>query len=710
MRHYLTGLWLALSGSLLAATVQVSTEWGYDATDATAFLQAALDAGHPHDVVIIDGAPGTVWYTDPLFVHRDNFTLIIQPGVSVVARSGQFNGLDDCLLSLTDRTNVRIEGTGASLVMQKAEYQALNDAGERHAIRIQDGSQLTIRGLRIADSGGDGVHLTTNGHLGPDLVFLQNLALENHLNNGIRAERGFDIQIEHCHIGGTSGGFPAAGIHIDVIPGGSTNLAAQAAISHCTIANNDGNGIRVDARQATGSGDVVVGANDLYLKNNGLSTTTNFAAFAVYTADTSPPTLVDLWNTLIEDHGGWALRFETAADKTTIAVDNVVMRDCTTDPGMTNNAPVAIVQPGLGGSNPSTAPYGGISFVDALVEDALNRPHVRTSGGSNTKDITGRIFVVNPNVGTSGSAVNQSINGFGTNNVTLTQTPMAAWPNSSFFYSATDDTATEGSTDLGTYTADRSASSDIRFPLPVYLAASGSATDRLDLHHLPTVLVLPAGATTASQQLRAVSDGLAEPSETYTLTVQANSAYTVPLFNTGTVTIADPPALPLDWESVVLRVADCRATLTWHTRNERGVAHFEVERRAPTGWTAIGRQAATNEAIQRYDFSVSGVTEGDYLRIRQVDWDGQYTFSSVVRVGPLCPVDLPVLTPNPVADLLTIESPETPDRIEVLDAHGRTRLRRTYTRQLDLRPLPAGTYLVRLTRGHRVHTRRVIRR
>ena len=81
--------------------VKVS-EFGYDAADSTDFIRAALTSGARR--VVLDRQSGP-WYTLPLKVPS-NVEFILEPGVELVAKRGEYKGLRDYLLELPHCTNV----------------------------------------------------------------------------------------------------------------------------------------------------------------------------------------------------------------------------------------------------------------------------------------------------------------------------------------------------------------------------------------------------------------------------------------------------------------------------------------------------------------------------------------------------------------------------------------------------------------------------
>jgi len=85
-----------------------------------------------------------------------------------------------------------------------------------------------------------------------------------------------------------------------------------------------------------------------------------------------------------------------------------------------------------------------------------------------------------------------------------------------------------------------------------------------------------------------------------------------------------------------------------------------------------------------------------YYRLRQVDVDGAFDYSTTVEISW---EDYPILIyPNPVSDLLTLELPENSDRkLKILDIHGRVVVKAKMTggkQTLHMGSLSPGRYIL----------------
>jgi hypothetical protein len=137
--------------------------------DCTLPLQAALDDATA-DVVLVPGRASSVWHTRPLQINRSNVELRLGVGAVLQARRGFFHGTDDMVLVVRSATNVSITGDGrtSAIRMWRIDYRntsLYSKAEWRHGVGVYDATNLTISGITIAETGGDGIYLkgVTNG-------------------------------------------------------------------------------------------------------------------------------------------------------------------------------------------------------------------------------------------------------------------------------------------------------------------------------------------------------------------------------------------------------------------------------------------------------------------------------------------------------------------------------------------------------------------
>jgi hypothetical protein len=132
-------------------------------TDCTAELQVALfDTSVDHVIVPDRGRP---WYTRPttsgkqsLLINRSDLVVTLEPGVVIQAVRGAFQS--GVLIRAVGARNLTIRGEGASLRMWRSDYantSLYRHSEDRMGLSFYDCRNISVSGLEIAETGGDGV-------------------------------------------------------------------------------------------------------------------------------------------------------------------------------------------------------------------------------------------------------------------------------------------------------------------------------------------------------------------------------------------------------------------------------------------------------------------------------------------------------------------------------------------------------------------------
>ncbi len=221
--------------------------WGFDAVDATAALQAAIDSAAPTVLVPDMGSP---WYVRPIRLVGDQ-EIIFEQGVVVEAKGGAFAGGGDSLFSADNLANLTLRGAG-TMRMRKADYQqAPYEAAEwRHAVSLESCRNVLIEGLRIESSGGDGIYIGNSRRPGVlpycEAVTVRDVTLLDHHRQGISVVSVRGLLVEDSVIEGTAGTAPQAGI--DFEPNRAVEYLQDCIVRRCSIRGNAGAGIQVYLR------------------------------------------------------------------------------------------------------------------------------------------------------------------------------------------------------------------------------------------------------------------------------------------------------------------------------------------------------------------------------------------------------------------------------------------------------------------------------
>ena len=217
--------------------------WGYDEKDATAALQAAINSGAKK--VIVEKMSGP-WIVDKLKLVG-NQELFFEPGVVIEAKKGAFHGRADSLFSAWDDVkNLKLIGPGATLKMHRDDYdnpKEYEKAEWRHAINLHGCENVTIEGLTIAESGGDGIYLGAGRNHAPcQNVTIRDVICDKNYRQGISVITAENLLIENCVLKNTAGTAPAAGI--DFEPNKPKERLVNCVMRNCLIEDNEGYGIQ----------------------------------------------------------------------------------------------------------------------------------------------------------------------------------------------------------------------------------------------------------------------------------------------------------------------------------------------------------------------------------------------------------------------------------------------------------------------------------
>jgi hypothetical protein len=263
-----TSIQLSPSFITLQAEAISIAEWGYDPNDATEFFQAALDS--EVNILLVPQNPGP-WIVDPL-VLPSNKTIIFEAGSEVIAKKDSYFGGGDSVFKGHGIENLTIYGYGASVRMHKTDYQnpPYNRAEWRHCFDLRGVSNVTLEGLELLSSGGDGVYLGSNW--GAEItynrnVLLKNLEIHNQHRQGISVISIDGLIIEGTSISGTSGTMPASGI--DFEPNRHYEILKNIQINNCRIFNNAGQGVLIQLKKLDSSSEPIdITISDSYILNN----------------------------------------------------------------------------------------------------------------------------------------------------------------------------------------------------------------------------------------------------------------------------------------------------------------------------------------------------------------------------------------------------------------------------------------------------------
>lgn len=221
----------------------------------------------------------------------------------------------------------------------------------------------------------------------------------------------------------------------------------------------------------------------------------------------------------------------------------------------------------------------------------------------------------------------------------------------------------------------------------------------------PTII-----ATTAEAALnRAIRiiDSSATSSVVTLATASPNTIFRGIAFTPGT------NVLPVKLTSFTGKVLQYGNSLTWITASELNNAGFEIERSMDGEnfeQIAFVKGNGTTALANKYEYIDYGASNA-YYRLKQVDYDGQFDYSSVIKVGEDIALQVAV-SPNPFTDMINVTSNELIESIEVMDVTGKvyfTTKPNTLNYDLTLDNIHTGVCFVRITSGGKTTNKWVVK-
>ena len=214
----------------------------------------------------------------------------------------------------------------------------------------------------------------------------------------------------------------------------------------------------------------------------------------------------------------------------------------------------------------------------------------------------------------------------------------------------------------------------------------------------------------------AVADFYKFPDPGNGLKAKANPNYQPTVNGTGTATsprayyyiddvvVEKQNSLPVQFKQLNYEVLTNGTRLNWTTASEINNCEFVIEKSNDGGsFKQIGSVKGTGNSSRElsYSFTDNGLnTAVSYYRIRQVDCDGRYAYSNIVKV--VNKSDAIKIYPNPANQFLVIELPaeETSAAVNIYSIDGKRAAALTVTGnqpRIDISKLPAGSYFINIT-------------
>jgi Secretion system C-terminal sorting domain len=136
--------------------------------------------------------------------------------------------------------------------------------------------------------------------------------------------------------------------------------------------------------------------------------------------------------------------------------------------------------------------------------------------------------------------------------------------------------------------------------------------------------------------------------------------------------------------------------LHWETINEVNFSHFDIERSNDgVDFKKIGSVNFT--AKSKYDFLDENPFLKNYYRLKQIDIDGKFEYSKIIRLNN-SKISVLVISPNPAANELYIDGVKNNTQYFITDMVGRIVLSGVYenNKAIAINKLPSAVYFLKI--------------
>ncbi len=180
-------------------------------------------------------------------------------------------------------------------------------------------------------------------------------------------------------------------------------------------------------------------------------------------------------------------------------------------------------------------------------------------------------------------------------------------------------------------------------------------------------------------------------------------------------------ALPLTFVDIIAKPSGSGIELQWQTANEINHDFFIVEKSIDAKtWKSLTVVQSEENSRSSKKYTVldeNPIIGKQFYRIKQTDYDGQFTYSNIVSVlfGTNDSGNLK-LYPNPAIDRISMVAEDAPDddgELHIINYMGKDilvkKLVHISQNQIDISQLPKGIYLVRLTSNNRTWQQQLVK-
>ncbi|MBP6414405.1 MAG: T9SS type A sorting domain-containing protein [Bacteroidia bacterium] len=492
-----------------ASSVNAST-FGWNATDATTAFVNAINS--VNDTIFIDRQVSDWMINATNFYTLNNKTIIFENEVNLVAIPGAFSNIYASLMTLYECNNVKIIGYGATLKMQKSEYIALNNSEYRHCIQLISCNFIDVYGLKLMDSGGDGIiiasytGITTQRY--SENIFLKDLWCENNYRQGISVISAQHLRVENCWFTNTVGTAPQAGV--DIEPNRPFERLVDIVFDKCRFTGNAGGGILIapiSIDSTTLPMDVTF--NNCYVSNNG----TNKYQISIYGYESGATGNIK-FNNCMTDGGSYSVGGTKLASGYKANFNNCVFRNPTN----------IVVNFDDHTTSTSLIRNGGARFTNCLAFYNTNYRFFNvwhanaTSAGLDDVQFD-NFTVINPNTVTYNNGGNVSSNCY------FDFQQFTAIPSTIISYTL-GTSLIECNATNSLLNFSRNATSDTTFPIAMTYSIVDNGIQGFDYSRMKGFEIIPFAFFSQSDTLLVLPNNVVEPIKQNTITIDISSLYT----------------------------------------------------------------------------------------------------------------------------------------------------------------------------------------
>jgi len=172
--------------------------------------------------------------------------------------------------------------------------------------------------------------------------------------------------------------------------------------------------------------------------------------------------------------------------------------------------------------------------------------------------------------------------------------------------------------------------------------------------------------------------------------------------------------LPIELTHFQAQIQNKATLLTWQTATETHNKGFEIQRsKDAITWEKVAWQDGQGDSQTPHDYTYKDenpLSGTSYYRLKQIDFDGTFTYSDIVNVDYVGRTDISIY-PNPVKSTLHIAdlNDNTIQNISIFDQMGRqVILQDTKANTLDVSALASGVYIIQVVLDNGIFSDRFI--